>query len=372
MIRYTVAREDNIYKCFPDLAQCGDGTLVLAYRESLEHAPYPFSRIAIQRSFDEGCCWTRKEYVAVADSSKEGRWNNPRLLCTGGQNLLLLCDWFPLGVGEGDPRSEIHLWRSCNGGKSWGAGQDTGILGHICPSIARLRDGTLIIAGTQNCNLPPRDVDVRANVFRSGDGGQTWQGPFFVAGDPALCLCEGTVVELPDGTLVAYMREDKRQEYAYKAVSSDGGRTWHGPFRTQLYRCSGRPKAGLLQNGDVAVTYGCGINPRNLMLYVESACVAARAGDTLCDSHASRIGMIGKSVHFAIDHDRSITMDGAYSGWVNLAGGDIYIVQYILDDAPMAQIRGYRVSRGDYKLGNPHLPVALLSREGKNHIDVEN
>ena len=51
-----------------------------------------------------------------------------------------------------------------------------------------------------------------------------------------------------------------------------------------------------------------------------------------------------------IDHDRSPHPDGAYNGWVNLPNGDIYVAQYINDDAPMAQIRGYRISRSDWCL----------------------
>ena len=33
--------------------------------------------------------------------------------------------------------------------------------------------------------------------------------------------------------------------------------------------------------------------------------------------------------------------DQGYSGWVNLPDGRIFVVNYIRDDGPMAQIRGY-------------------------------
>ena len=35
---------------------------------------------------------------------------------------------------------------------------------------------------------------------------------------------------------------------------------------------------------------------------------------------------------------------------MQLADGDLFIVQYIVDDAPMAHIRSYRVSRDDWIL----------------------
>jgi sialidase-1 len=46
-----------------------------------------------------------------------------------------------------------------------------------------------------------------------------------------------------------------------------------------------------------------------------------------------------------IDYDRSPRPDTGYSGWCVLPDQDAYIVNYIVDDAPKAQIRGYRLSK---------------------------
>jgi sialidase-1 len=182
-----------------------------------------------------------------------------------------------------------------------------------------------------------------------------------VVHDRELNLNEGSIVELPDGTLVDYMREDTQMEYAYKCISTDGGRNWSGPFRTRMRSCVGRPKAGLLQTGEVAVTYGFSLFPRNLMLYIESVSLAAAQSE---DKPVAGIEyMKERSISFPVDYDRSVFCDGAYSGWVNLPNGDIYVVQYIVDDAPMAQIRGYRISRGDYILGAPSSPLPAWTYE---------
>ena len=43
-----------------------------------------------------------------------------------------------------------------------------------------------------------------------------------------------------------------------------------------------------------------------------------------------------------LDFDRSPKSDTGYSGWVQFPDGEIYIVNYIVDDAyDSAQIRGY-------------------------------
>jgi len=48
-----------------------------------------------------------------------------------------------------------------------------------------------------------------------------------------------------------------------------------------------------------------------------------------------------------LDVDRSVHRDNGYSGWAELPSGDIYVVDYINDDAPLAHIRSYLVNRSD-------------------------
>ena len=68
----------------------------------------------------------------------------------------------------------------------------------------------------------------------------------------------------------------------------------------------------------------------------ESALAAARG-----DAH-TRI--------LPIDFDRSAASDTGYSGWVQFEDGEIYIVNYIVDDAPKGQIRGYSLHMSDFIL----------------------
>jgi len=51
-----------------------------------------------------------------------------------------------------------------------------------------------------------------------------------------------------------------------------------------------------------------------------------------------------------VDFDRSPESDRGYSGWVEFDDDEIYIVNYILDDAPKAQIRGYALTPADLLL----------------------
>jgi len=154
-----------------------------------------------------------------------------------------------------------------------------------------------------------------------------------------LNLCEAGLVELPGGELVAYMRENSGRGWpAFKSISRDGGRTWQGPYET-LIGGAHRPTAGLLPTGEVLVTYryhhGRGARHLNTFAYLESAASALEPDVT------KQSGIV-----LPLDHDRSDHADSGYTGWVVLPDGvTIFVVNYIVDDAPKAQIRGYYLNR---------------------------
>ena len=50
---------------------------------------------------------------------------------------------------------------------------------------------------------------------------------------------------------------------------------------------------------------------------------------------------------FPIAFDRSSKSDMGYSGWVELEPDRFYVVTYLLDDAPKAQIRGFEFEMSD-------------------------
>ena len=52
-----------------------------------------------------------------------------------------------------------------------------------------------------------------------------------------------------------------------------------------------------------------------------------------------------------VDFDRSPESDQGYTGWVQFEDGEIYIVNYIMENAPKAQIRGYSLRGEDFLLG---------------------
>ena len=355
MVRSIVSREDTVYKAFPDIAMSSDGTLVCTFRESLGHGWHPFSRVAVQLSTDGGLNWGDKQIVAACeDVNRDGGFTGSRVISLGETRLLLGCEWVPPHHSQESPDIEVFLWESGDSGRTWRGPRRPGIRGRVSLSLNRMRSGTLILS----TNTFDKTYGAwRHQAFLSTDLGSSWTEPRDVGFSPKLSLSEGAYVHLDDSSLVAYMREDKECICGYKSVSKDNGETWQGPYPTHLLACRGRPYGGLLRSGEVVVMYGFGTTPRQLVMHVETQQIAA---DPDCVQNSGQHSHLRPAIRrFFIDHDRSIHPDAAYPAWTQLADGDIFAVQYIVDDAPMGHIRSYRISRSDWLL----YPEGRLGRE---------
>ena len=395
MIKTTISRHDHIYECFPDIARAADGTLVCIYRECMGHGPFPFSRLVIRRSGDDAMNWTEREILtecvarpesvdkcrswlepdALAEH-KESRariresWqvgaalNCPRLSALRDGTLLIVGD-LVLPESGGRERWAIMSWRSRDNGLTWEgpARMDVPQPG-IVPSLLELRDGRLLLGLVRPDNNVPW-------VCFSSDCGDSWGDLTYLPTTEDDIIDEAGFVELEDGTVVGFGRNVVRERQhvpstALKVISRDGGQTWDGPFQTWLMGCEGRPKAGLLASGEVCVTYRCDMPNESLAMHVMTQPAAASnelghmverkpSPEDIPDAEArarreTRPWYMtayypGRTI--ILDVDRSVHRDSGYSGWVQLDNGDIFVVDYINDDAPLAHIRGYRVSRAD-------------------------
>ena len=398
----TVSRNDHIYEAFPDVALTPGGTLVVVYRECMGHGPFPFSRLVVRRSLDGGMNWSDREIlletVVSAESverappwlaedalagyqetlgriqepwQKNASINCPRLITLADGSLMLVAD-IRIWNDQGDRRWVNKMWRSSDDGVTWSPPVDLPLDRQgIVPQLTQLRDGrillSVVIREEGRMDLP--------GITFSSDQGKTWTPLAVLPWDEGLREIDETgFVELDDGTLVGFGRnvaleKQRRPSVGLKVISPDGGRTWQGPFETWLLGLEGRPKVGLLASGEVCITYR--FDSPNEMLGMHVMTQAAALLKTTTDliprqpnpedipaQLAQQKGeqrpwymtsyYAGRTV--VLDIDRSVHRDSGYSGWVQLPSGDIFVVDYINDDAPLAQIRGYLVWRSDYIL----------------------
>jgi hypothetical protein len=341
IVKAAVSRNDDVYECFPCLCLSRTGRVVTVYRESDGHSAQQFSRLIVRTSDDQGATWSDRNVIAATERTETGmvEWNCPRVAQLGDGRLLVLCDRISIPPGETDCRqSKVFFSFSDDDGVTWDEPRETPIWGIVPDRLVETAAGTWLVA--THVNEPSGFLSQW--VWRSEDRGATWGEPVLVCQREGLNPCEGTILQLPGGELVCYMRENSGRGWpGPKCLSDDDGRTWRGPYDTLITACH-RPVAGLLPSGQVMVTHrhqpgGRGPWAKNFLAFRESV------DSALATDPVEQAGTM-----LPLDHDRSANSDSGYSGWVALPGGDLLVVTYIVDDAPLAQIRSYRFREDEF------------------------
>ena len=393
--KFTIARNDQVYECFPHMCRLQSGRIMLTYRESNGHVASDYCRLIVRYSDDAGYTWSERQVIRDEDRAAGvlSCWNCPKIQQLKDGRVLLLCDTYTFPPGEWSQNmAHCHtvLWFSADDGISWSQRQPTTVQG-ICPDqITELDDGRWLLPSnmrSENTGL------IVQNISTSVDQGLTWSEPVPMFDAPGHELDEVSIVVLPRGELVAYLREDLGRPLQ-KMISHDGALTWEGPYDTLNPAAIGMPIAGLTQDGLILITGRFGL-PSNWRIDMQPETWQKRIDRrtivipkvpvnddfvaTIKPSEAIRetpdemiMGAGGSSVHtFAyiepvesaladdkasqqglllpLDLDaNNLGADSGYTGWVEYERGKFLVANYINDDAPQAQIRGYRFSLEDF------------------------
>lgn len=247
---------------FPVLAVAPGDVIVAVLRGGAGHLGLN-GRIEIIRSMDAGETWSPP--LVVADSSRDDR--NPALGVTSSGTLVLAYhrqgSYDEDGLYQpGRGPVEVMVTRSSDGGLTWEPPHPVGIPtmaeGSPFGKIVEIADGTLLLhiyvyASKTNAPGPSNQSQVLDGSYfvRSRDDGRTWE-------DPSL-ICEGMnetgLQVLPDGDLLAIMRQSAEGAASWSSRSSDSGRTWSKPVQV-TNDAQHPPDLVLLANGNVLLTYG--------------------------------------------------------------------------------------------------------------------
>lgn len=353
--KFTVSRDDSIYQAWPDLALTRTGRLVCVFSECTHHGDRTYTRVMLVHSDDRGRTWTAKRPLTGPLHKKipeDPYWNCARITTLPDSRLVIVVDRIA-GPGEGSGNKTHQsnvLFFSSDHGETWDGPHATPVAGIVPDKVLVLRHGPR--AGRWLLTAHRYDVlgaarHWKQRLWLSDDQGRTWQGPVMIAESSDLKLCEASLLELPGGELVCFLRENSFTGMdGFKTISRDQGLTWSPVHALPIPGCH-RPVAGLLRSGRVLVTHrylpggrgGWGLWTQNTFATLLEAadCLATRR-----DEIATRV--------LSLDHDRSPHADTGYTGWVQFDDGELYVVNYLLDDAPKAQIRGYAFAESDIVL----------------------
>lgn len=354
--KFTVSRDDSIYQAWPDLALTRTGRLVCVFTECTHHGDRTHSRIVLTTSDDRGRTWTPKRPLTTPlhkPTPELPHWNCARVTALDDGRLVVVVDQVG-GAREGNSPTSIQsnwLFFSHDDGLTWDGPHATPAVGIVPDKILVLRHGPRagrwLLSAHRYHLLENAAERWMQRLWHSDDQGRTWHGPVTIAESDTLKLCEGNILEIPSGELVCFLRENASMGLdAFKTISRDQGATWE-PVHAFPSPGLHRPVAGLLQSGKVLITHrylpggkgGWGNMTQNVFATLTDleGCLSTDRREI-----ATRV--------LPLDHDRSPHADTGYTGWVQFDDDEIYVVNYLLDDAPKAQIRGYAFTETDIVL----------------------
>lgn len=335
MEKFTISRDDSVYEAFPDVALTKSGKLVCVFTECNHHADRKNSRIVLKTSCDRGRSWTEKR--PLTERSVGGMYHNcARISRLSDGRLAIVCDMIN-GENTADfDKTVIKLWLSTDEGESWSEPMIIpGAHGIVPDRLVELKSGRWLVSA----HRPSAEHGKLAEYLRySDDQGKTWSEEVIVASDARYNLCEASLLEAAPDTVVAYLRENSVMGYdCLKAISRDGGRTWNGVYNVPLPGCH-RPTAGFLRDGRILITYRFMQGGKGWLgtLYQNTFGAILPPESALAEKRNDQWARI-----FPIDFDRSHVSDSGYTGWVQFDDGEIYVVNYIVDNSPKAFIKGY-------------------------------
>jgi hypothetical protein len=347
MEKFLVNRDDSIYQAWPDVALCAAGRLVCVWSECTHHGDRSYTRIVVAHSDDRGRTWTSKRPVSepiTKQSVEDSHWNCPRITLLTDGRLVILVD----RLTKHAVRQEQSNWLfwSSDEGETWDGPHPSPAQGVVPDKLLELKQGPhagrWILSAHDSFSQY-----LRQQCWVSDDRGKSWNGPHVIAARDGLNLCEGSILELPSGELVCFLRENSFLGLdAFKAISHDGGTTWEEVHAFASPGCH-RPVTGILHDGKVLITHrylpggkgGWGNATQNTFATLTDidSCLALDRRDQV-----TRV--------MPIDYDRNPYADTGYTGWVQFQDDEIYVVNYILDDSPKAQVRGYSLRAEDFLL----------------------
>jgi hypothetical protein len=205
----------------PRRLQAPDGRLLAAYNEFRQargrQAPDPAQD---QRR-------PRPDLVGPAHALLADKGHCPRLSLSTGNQLVLSDDGGPT------------LYWSTDSGENWAAQPLTGVTHGLLDRVLELDSETLLTTGHahRGSAIQPkiRQAPAEQMLYRSENRGRIFTPFSIIANDPCLVLCEASLLRLPDGPIVALMRENSYvYEPMYLCRSDDNGATWSAPAPTPL------------------------------------------------------------------------------------------------------------------------------------------
>lgn len=330
--KFSISKDKKYYRAFTDLIEI-NGRMICSFTEmNKETKEY---NICICESIDKGNIWTERK-ILQKKLDDNGRWDCSRISKMKDGSIIILSTWY-INDDKTKKDSYVYLWHFDKMFNYIDGPIKTTINGIVPDKITELDDRW--ITSTHENNNGKRET----YLYTSFDKGVTWKKSVLVK-STIYDVCETSIIALDNNTLVALMRENSGQGIdCLKAISYDKGESWSDIYKMPIPACH-RPVITKLKSGNYLITYrfdyakfiGKGIHGN---IFMGCLCTKEDLLETNRDKIVPRI--------FPIDYDRNINSNCGYSGQIEFNDGLIYVTAHIVDDNPVAQIRGYSFREKD-------------------------
>lgn len=341
--KFSISRDPELYEAWPDAALAADGRLVCVFSECTHHGNRDYTRIMLADSFDRGRTWTPKRPLTEGTRNRDYYYNCARITRLRDGRLAVSVDKMPLN-GESRTREAVNLlYFSSDNGRSWSAPAPVPLRGIVPDKLLELENGRWIYSAHREDggNLAPVPVlqrRQRQNLERRRDRRQIGPVPALRGLDPAAGRRRA-------GRVPA--RKQRPRLRLQKGPVARQRRKLGRNHRLSAARLP-PPVAGFLRDGRIMITYRFLQGGRG---WLGSWCQNFFAALTDRESVLSEKREEASARILPVDFDRSPKSDLGYSGWVQFPDGELYIVNYIVDDAmDKGQIRGYSMFPDEFLL----------------------
>lgn len=221
--KFLIARDNELYFAFPDVALTPSGRLVCVFAACTHHGNRDYTRIMACDSSDRGRSWSALRAVTEATIGLPVHWNCPRITQLRDGRLAVLVDKLHTAEGSAKPEDcRNHLFFSTDEGATWDGPHATPALGIVPDKLLELACGRWIVS----CHYKEPNEDLVQRLWYSDDQGVTWSDPVEVGRRAGYQLCEVSILQLDADTLVAFHRENSPDTRpCQKTLSRDRGQS---------------------------------------------------------------------------------------------------------------------------------------------------
>lgn len=330
--KFTISRNDAVMEGWPDMIKLQSGRILVFYNECTAHTNRNGTHITMRISDDDGYTWSEKKYIGE-ETNHGNQWNSIRVNQLQNGKIILVCDRITQVEKSAD--TKFYTFESIDDGNSWSEKYDIGVYGYCSDKVRELSDGSLLLC-VSRYNASTSKSEILAH--KSFDGGKSWSKATVVAASKQYTFIEPAALELNNGRIVVFIREDSKLGYnGFVAFSEDKGNSFKDLQEIPV-KGMHRPFVGYLDDGNIFLSYREHLSSKNRYMDLK---MCSFSEEEVSNSDSMQPETV------LIDHDRSESADTGYTAWVQLSDGSILMANYIVDDAPKAYIRGYRIRKGE-------------------------